>query len=491
MAAVAAAPSDKTADLLQKLSLDSQTKTLEVHDSTKQFGSVGSRNWLNGLGTPFERSTTPIQDFTNLSTYYALHGYPSAAYYYGGYDGPHQWNDYRYVNHDMAKAQHVAHQRSLTSGMGHNAGFIGRMQPSDQILGQFGNAYSPNLGFGLNYCNSKASWQAIGSKYTPKGIGNGFSRYGNENSYHLNELSKGPRSTGLNNPLGFAPIKLSMKGQDPKSKANNKEENLSQIPDRDRYNGVDFPENYTDAKFFVIKSYSEDDVHKSIKYNVWASTPNGNKKLDAAYQEAQGKTGGCPVFLLFSVNTSGQFVGLAEMIDRVDFNRTMDFWQQDKWTGCIPIKWHIIKDVPNSLLKHIKLDNNDNKPVTNSRDTQEVKLEQGIQLLKILKLHSSKTCILDDFEFYETRERAMQEKKAKRLQFYKQAKDNSNTPDQKLPDSLDIQATLTDKPAAALSSSKETKLENGLAARAAADIAKVPKAAEKHAATNGAATVLC
>lgn len=74
----------------------------------------------------------------------------------------------------------------------------------------------------------------------------------------------------------------------------------------------------------------------------------------------------------FQVNTSGQFVGLAEMVGPVDFNKNVEYWQQDKWNGCFPVKWHIVKDVPNSLLKHITLENNENKPVTNSRDTQEV-----------------------------------------------------------------------------------------------------------------------
>lgn len=72
------------------------------------------------------------------------------------------------------------------------------------------------------------------------------------------------------------------------------------------------------------------------------------------------------------MNASGQFCGVAEMVGRVDFNKNMDFWQQDKWTGSFPVKWHIIKDVPNPQLRHIILENNDNKPVTNSRDTQEV-----------------------------------------------------------------------------------------------------------------------
>jgi hypothetical protein len=65
-------------------------------------------------------------------------------------------------------------------------------------------------------------------------------------------------------------------------------------------------------------------------------------------------------------------VGLAEMTGRVDFDKSVEYWQQDKWTGYFPVKWHFVKDVPNSLLKHITLENNENKPVTNSRDTQEV-----------------------------------------------------------------------------------------------------------------------
>jgi len=50
----------------------------------------------------------------------------------------------------------------------------------------------------------------------------------------------------------------------------------------------------------------------------------------------------------------------------------MNFWQQDKWNGFFSVKWHIIKDVPNPQFRHIILENNENKPVTNSRDTQEV-----------------------------------------------------------------------------------------------------------------------
>ncbi|CAL9109998.1 unnamed protein product [Musa acuminata var. zebrina] len=183
----------------------------------------------------------------------------------------------------------------------------------------------------------------------------------------------------------------------------------------DDYNKDDFPVNYPDAKFFVIKSYSEDDVHKSIKYNVWSSTPNGNKRLNSAYEDAQIKSAGksrkCPVFLFYSVNASGQFCGLAEMVGPVDFDQDMDFWQQDKWSGSFPVKWHVIKDVSNASLRHIILENNENKPVTNSRDTQEIPYSTGINMLSIFKTSLLRTSILDDFMFYEVRQKKMMEDK--------------------------------------------------------------------------------
>ncbi|GFP95647.1 yth domain-containing family protein 2 [Phtheirospermum japonicum] len=317
------------------------------------------------------------------------------------------------------------HPRPM-SGMNTANGYLNRMYPN-KMYSQYGNTYRSGMGYGANGYDTRTNgrgWVSVDSKYKPRGRGNGFYNYANESIDGLNELNRGPRAKSTKNQKGFTPVALAVKGQNniPLAGTNDNEEKISSlIPDREQYNLPDFPETYADAKFFIIKSYSEDDVHKSIKYNVWASTPNGNKKLDAAYQEAQQKPGGCPVFLFFSVNTSGQFVGVAEMIGPVDFNKNVEYWQQDKWIGCFPVKWHIVKDVPNSLLKHITLENNENKPVTNSRDTQEVKLDQGLKVIKIFKDHTSKQCILDDFDFYEDRQKRIQEKKAKQQQFQKQA----------------------------------------------------------------------
>eukprot|EP00249_Psilotum_nudum_P023374 c28849_g1_i6 orf=602-2770(-) len=262
---------------------------------------------------------------------------------------------------------------------------------------------------GLDLRGVGRSWVAV-DKGKLQGRGVGAICNGNGSLDILNEQNRGPRTTRIRTQR-IAPGALPLtRGH---GIVNGGPDVLNVLANKEQYNRTDFVTSYDDAKFFVIKSYSEDDIHKSIKYNVWASTPNGNKKLDAAYQDAKGKAGHCPVFLFFSVNASGQFCGVAEMIGSVDFSKSVDFWQQDKWTGRFPVKWHIIKDVPNSQFRHIIIENNDNKPVTNSRDTQEVKFEQGIEMLNIFKSCTFKLSILDDFQFYDNRQKAMQEKRAR------------------------------------------------------------------------------
>ncbi|KAJ6899989.1 hypothetical protein NC652_026205 [Populus alba x Populus x berolinensis] len=241
----------------------------------------------------------------------------------------------------------------------------------------------------------------------------------------LNEQNHGPRTTNAKGSVAFGGNAAESLGPDGNGNSNS----ITSVISRDQYNLPDFPTSYDHAFFFVIKSYSEDDIHKSIKYNVWASTPNGNKRLDSAYLDSQQKAQkgcSCPVFLFFSVNASGQFCGVAEMIGRVDFNKNMDFWQQEKWNGYFPVKWHIIKDIPNPQLRHIILENNENKPVTNSRDTQEVKFPQGIEILNIFKKYVSKTSILDDFDFYESRQKVMHERRPRSLTHFDHKQQKTN-----------------------------------------------------------------
>jgi hypothetical protein len=184
----------------------------------------------------------------------------------------------------------------------------------------------------------------------------------------------------------------------------------------------------------VIKSYTEDDVQKSLKYEIWSSTDPGNKRLDKAFKETAGRG---PIYLFFSVNArwlflrcahpshlfdflSGHFCGMAEMLTPVDYTRSSTVWASDKWKGVFKVRWVFVRDIPNAQLRHIRLqygsfslnstplltknavsNTQERKPVTNSRDTQELPPDAGQEMLRIFHSHPARTSLLQDFAFYE------------------------------------------------------------------------------------------
>ena len=161
----------------------------------------------------------------------------------------------------------------------------------------------------------------------------------------------------------------------------------------------------SNSKFFVIKSFSEEDVHKSIKYNVWSSSKDGNLTLSNAFRIAEEGKGN--VYLFFSCNGSGRYQGVARMKTPCDENKTFGLWTQDgKWPGLFDVEWIFIKDVPFKEFKNIIITMKDGevKPVSNSRDTQEIPFEQAkIMLQKIAEYQNTNT-ILEHFEFYDMRQ---------------------------------------------------------------------------------------
>ena len=72
---------------------------------------------------------------------------------------------------------------------------------------------------------------------------------------------------------------------------------------------------------------------------------------------------------------------------------TLSVWSQDKWRGQFTVKWIYVKDVPNAALRHIRLENNENKPVTNSRDTQEVPVDKGRQVRPFVLFYFQSICV--------------------------------------------------------------------------------------------------
>ena len=159
------------------------------------------------------------------------------------------------------------------------------------------------------------------------------------------------------------------------------------------------------CKFFVIKSFSEEDVHKSIKYNVWSSSKNGNLTLSNAFNITKEKNGS--VYLFFSCNGSGRYAGIARMKTPCDENKSFELWTQDgKWPGLFDVEWLFIKDVPFKEFKNVIITMKDGeiKPISNARDTQEIPFEQAKTMIEKISEYQNTNTILEHFEFYDMRQ---------------------------------------------------------------------------------------
>ncbi len=132
------------------------------------------------------------------------------------------------------------------------------------------------------------------------------------------------------------------------------------------------------------------------------------------------------VVLFFSVNCSGHFCGVAEMIgpvERLDPTPPRDAHLRNGGgggggprrfqapggsaamspngfplaDGRFRVRWHWVKDVPNTVLRHIRLVAGNEKPVTNSRDAQEVEPGQGAMVLSVFRdFAGGSSLLLDD-----------------------------------------------------------------------------------------------
>ena len=161
----------------------------------------------------------------------------------------------------------------------------------------------------------------------------------------------------------------------------------------------------SNCKFFVIKSFSEEDVHKSIKYNVWSSSKDGNLTLSNAFRITEENKGN--VYLFYSCNGSGRYCGIARMKSPCDENKSFGLWTQDgKWPGLFDVEWLLIKDVPFREFKNVIITMKDGevKPISNSRDTQEIPFEQAKIVIQKIAEYQNTNTILEHFEFYDMRQ---------------------------------------------------------------------------------------
>ena len=64
----------------------------------------------------------------------------------------------------------------------------------------------------------------------------------------------------------------------------------------------------------------------------------------------------------------------------------------------------VVQNIPNQVLRHVRLPYNQDKPVTNSRDTQEVQPAEAAPVLDVFFRYRPKTSLLDEFDHLDRQE---------------------------------------------------------------------------------------
>jgi hypothetical protein len=159
-----------------------------------------------------------------------------------------------------------------------------------------------------------------------------------------------------------------------------------------------------DAQFYILRSSNDDNIHKSIKYQVWTSTPSGKNVLRKAWQEFQEKGVAPEIYLIFSVVSSNQFLGVAKMTSDMDDRESFKYWWEPcKWFGTFKISWLFVKDIHHAKFEQIK-EEASMTSVINLKDGTMISANTGKQMLTVFKDHPNKPSIFDYFDYMDRRE---------------------------------------------------------------------------------------
>jgi hypothetical protein len=174
------------------------------------------------------------------------------------------------------------------------------------------------------------------------------------------------------------------------------------FPSTLRMNDPNFePNRIKKAKFFILRSTCDDDIHKAIKYGMWTSTYKNNVLLNDLFKKYSRS--GTPIYLIFTVVGSGQYCGMAQMASEVELKKTFSYWWEEvKWSGVFKINWIFVKDLLYDEVENIRLKNG-NK-VVSSKDGTELDYDTGLEMAKRFKNSVYVSDIFEFFEFMDNRE---------------------------------------------------------------------------------------
>ena len=158
---------------------------------------------------------------------------------------------------------------------------------------------------------------------------------------------------------------------------------------RDHNDQVESPEggSVADEKrrersFFILKCNNEKNMAISFNRNIWATTKSNEKRLARAFNDSE------EVLLVFSVQGSGRFQGVAKMASAISDEYCEDFGSANLG-GVFDIEWIHQKDIPFQGTQHLMNPWNDNKKVQISRDAQEVEPRVGQALVDLWSVNAA------------------------------------------------------------------------------------------------------
>lgn len=109
------------------------------------------------------------------------------------------------------------------------------------------------------------------------------------------------------------------------------------------------------------------------------------------------------MYLFFTVVSSDQYMGVAQMTSEVDSSKSFGFWWENaKWPGMFKIKWTYVKDISYNNFSNIYFGD---KPVYQHRDGTKLDYDTGIKMLRVFeKAPAAGESIFTEMKFMDSRE---------------------------------------------------------------------------------------
>ncbi|RLN37055.1 hypothetical protein BBJ28_00020382 [Nothophytophthora sp. Chile5] len=159
------------------------------------------------------------------------------------------------------------------------------------------------------------------------------------------------------------------------------------------------------CRCFILKSFSEANFHKSLRFGIWSSTYAHNALLDQVFRS--DLTAVRPVLFFF------RYLSLLALLSRLQVLTRLSVCDaKAKYEGFFHVEWLLAKDVPNFVFTGIKMSNTPSKKsITSCRDCEEVLFEEANEFLSIFTAFDSRSSAWDDVAHYDQLQEKLERKR--------------------------------------------------------------------------------